>query len=481
MDFKKLNDQEIVRREKLNKLIELGKSPYKVEKVDVTFSLSDVISRGLEITQSFCCAGRVLLIRRTFFVLSENGKRLQAYINIKEDQGKELFKYFDEFVDIGDYLSISGNLFTTKTGELTVNVSSLQIISKSLKPLPEKRVGITNPELMMRNRVGALLVNNDLLEDLGWRSKIIFELRNYLNSLGYLEFETPILHKIAGGAVAKPFKTFHNSLKEELFLRIATELHLKRLIVSGFTKVFEIGKSFRNEGIDSTHNPEFTSIEIYTTYLDMELTMDLTENIILHLNKLISERTAGEERQRGISSLTFERKAIWELLQEKLNVDFLNNPPSLEEMLKLASKWNIHLEEHEKNWSSIYEKLFEDLISPELKNPTFVYGFSSELSPLAKKDFSNERFARRFELYMDGVELANGFSEQNDPEEQLNQFKLQASRETSQGGVDYDYISCLEYGLPPTGGVGIGLDRLIMFLLNRQSIKEIIAFPHLKG
>ncbi|WP_236608063.1 lysine--tRNA ligase [Mycoplasma parvum] len=469
---KKLNDQELVRRKKLNELIKKGNSPYQIEKVDINFSIAEIISKGLELTNPFCCAGRILAIRQTFFVLSENGEKLQAYINIKEDKGKELFEHFNKYIDIGDYLSVFGSLFTTKTGMLTLKVEAFQLISKALKPLPEKRVGITDPELLIRNRVGALITNEELFNSLSWRSKLIFELRNYLNNLGYLEFETPILHKIAGGAIAKPFKTYHNSLKEDLFLRIAPELYLKKLIISGFTKVYEIGKSFRNEGIDSMHNPEFTSIEIYTSYLDMEATIELTANIIQYLNKLISKESP---------TLNFEKKAIWELLSSKLKIDFLNNPPSLKEMLELAFKWNIQLEEHEKNWACIYEKLFEELIIPELKNPTFVYGFSSELSPLAKKDFKNEKFSRRFELYINGNELANGFSEQNDPSVQLEQFKIQASRESSQGEIDYDYISTLEYGLPPTGGVGIGLDRLITFLLQKKSIKEIIAFPHLKG
>ncbi|AFN64944.1 Lysyl-tRNA synthetase [Mycoplasma wenyonii str. Massachusetts] len=476
MQERKLNDQEEVRRKKLLELKTLGEDGYSSGGLTPNYSIEEVTScPDNYLNKSLILGGRVLTVRGPFFVFKENNSKLQAYIDLKEESIKEIHQYFEKYVDIGDYVLVSGPLFTTHKGTLSIRVQQLKIISKALKPLPEKWAGIQSPELAVRNRVGNLILNEELFNKLTLRAQIISELRKYLSELGYLEFETPILHKIPGGASARPFKTHHNTLKEDLYLRIAPELYLKRLIVSGWTKVYEIGKSFRNEGVDNFHNPEFSSIEIYSTYLGLEKTMELTEKLIQHLlNKfLVGER----EIKR------FERKAMWELVKEKTELDFYSNPPTLSEAIQKANELGIELtEEEKKSLSRIYEKFFEELISEKLDYPTFVYGFSSECSPLAKEDKSNNFFSKRFELYIGGKEIANGFAEQNDPFVQEEQFKKQIASESEfELKLDYDYLSALEYGLPPTGGVGIGLDRLIMFLLDSKSIKEVISFPYLKG
>ncbi|AFO51719.1 lysyl-tRNA ligase [Candidatus Mycoplasma haematolamae str. Purdue] len=477
MRDRKLNDQEEVRRRKLERLKESNCSPYIVERVLVTHSLEEILSLDESYQEEIGCAGRILFIRQTFLVISESASRLQLYIDLKDSNKEAVHTYFKEFIDIGDYIFCKGHLFKTKTGALTLSLNHIEIISKCLKPLPEKHTGITDPELLVRNRTGSLIVNSELFNDLRERSLILFELRSYLNKLGYMEVETPILHKIAGGATARPFKTYHNTLKEDLYLRVAPELYLKRLIVSGFTKVFEIGRSFRNEGIDSTHNPEFSSIEIYTAYQDMDDTISLTERLISNLlTKFLKE-----DESNAYLKKPFRRAPIWELLRKKTGLDFWANPPTLEEAIVMAEAKGIELEQGDTNLSRIYEKFFEELIEPELIEPTFVYGFSSLLSPLAKKDLKNDFFSRRFELYIGGKEIANGFSEQNDPLEQERQFEAQLQEDPDSKEVDYDYLSSLEYGLPPTGGVGIGLDRLVMLLLNRKSIKDVLAFPYLKG
>ncbi|CCE66676.1 lysine--tRNA ligase [Candidatus Mycoplasma haematominutum] len=472
--IRKLNDQEIVRRKKLEDLRQSSNCPFLVESILTNYSLEKILSLDESYSSEISCGGRILFIRQTFFVLSENNFRLQLYIDIKEERGKILYNYFKRYLDIGDYLWVKGTIFKTKTGMLTLRLSDLKLVSKALKPLPEKRLGITNDELMVRNRVGALITNPTLFSTLQKRAEIIFALRTHLNNLGYTEFETPILHKIAGGALAKPFKTYHNSLKEDLFLRVAPELYLKRLITAGFTKVYEIGRSFRNEGVDNFHNPEFSSIEIYTAYFGLQETMNLTEELICHLYEKFHADSAPK-------TLSFRRVAIWELLEQKIGVNFYSKQVLLEEALSIAEKYGIQLREDEKIVAEIYEKLFEELISPNLQEPTFVFGFSSELSPLAKKDPKNNFFALRFELYINGREIANGFAEQNDSEVQEAQFKKQLMHDVGEKTIDYDYLSCLEYGLPPTGGVGIGIDRLVMFLLQQNSIKDVIPFPFLKG
>ncbi|KMZ96339.1 lysyl-tRNA synthetase [Plasmodium vivax North Korean] len=475
---RKFNDQETVRREKLSKLCREMGSPYHITRLDELLSINEILNLPEGYNLPLRCAGRILVVRHTFFVLSEHNTRIQAYIDLKgnisetnKEEKEKLYSYFKEYIDIGDYVYILGTLFRTKTGELTVNVSDLKIVSKALKPLPNKRDGIVDPELTVRNRVAHIITSPECFNVLEARSKIIQSLREFLYSKDYLEVETPILHKIAGGAAAKPFITRHNVLKEDLFLRVAPELYLKRLIVGGFTKVFEIGKSFRNEGVDSTHNPEFTSVEIYTAYEDMFSTMQLCENLLTSLFK----------KFMSSPPIAFKRFHIADLIREKYSVNFREKVPSKEETFELAKKFSLQIEEEEISVGLVYEKIFEDLISPELVEPTFVFGFSSEQSPLAKKDRENPFFSERFELYVDGQELANGFSEQNDPSEQERQFREQLGQKNSTGSIDYDYISSLEYGLPPTGGVGIGIDRLVMYILGRKNIKEVITFPFLKG
>ncbi|AHC39880.1 lysyl-tRNA synthetase [Mycoplasma ovis str. Michigan] len=475
---RKINDQEEVRRKKLEELKAIGEDAYSSENLVPSHSIKEVTDLSDKyLDQQLSLCGRVIAIRGPFFVIKENNRKIQIYINLKEENSQNIHSYFEKYIDIGDYVYAFGTLFVTHKGTLSLKAQQLKIISKSLKPLPEKWSGIQNPELAIRNRVGNLILNEELFNKLSLRAQIISELRRYLDHLGYLEFETPTLHKIPGGASARPFKTHHNTLKEDLYLRIAPELYLKKLIISGWTHIYEIGKSFRNEGIDNFHNPEFSSIEIYSTYLGLDETMDLTEKIIINL----FDKFLTPERKHLFKK--FDRKPMWELVKEKTGFDFYNNPPTLLQAIQKSNELGIELNEKDKqSLSRIYEKFFEELASEELKNPTLVYGFSSECSPLAKKDNSNNFFSRRFELYIEGKEIANGFEEQNDPAIQEEQFKKQINSESEfELKLDYDYLSALEYGLPPTGGVGIGLDRLMMLILDSKSIKEVISFPYLKG
>lgn len=490
--FFKLTDQEIIRRKKLQELSEQNKSPFLINKVKNNTLISKIVQdyssftrEELEkINQEFSCAGRVLLIRQTFFVLSEEHNYLQAYINIKTS-GEEIFNYFKKYLDIGDLVFVTGNLFFTQKNELTINVKKIEIISKCLRPLPEKHTGIKDPELLIRERVATLITNKNSFSNFIIRSQIISEIRRFLHNLEYLEFETPMLQKIAGGAAAKPFCTHYNALKENVYLRIAPELALKKLITAGYLKVFEIGKSFRNEGIDSTHNPEFTSLEIYTAYFGAEESMELTESIFKNVAKALKKDIFLWQDNEIDLSKPFAKKTISELVKEKTGFDFYSENITLDEAIKITEKHSIFLQEHEKTIGHILHKLFEELVEKTLIQPTFVYGYHKDVSPLAKTDEKNSEFTQRFELFIGGKEFANGFAELNDPIDQLERFKKQAEEKNIGNeevpDVDYEYVRNIEYGFPPTGGIGIGIDRLIMLFTCQPSIKEVILFPHVKN
>ncbi len=432
-------------------------------------------------------AGRLITLRSMgkaiFGHLQDATGRIQIYLK-KDIVGEESFKEFEELVDTGDILGVRGKLFRTNTGELTVEVESFQILSKSLHPMPEKWHGIKDVEVRYRQRYLDLIANEEARRIFLLRSKVIKELRNFLDKEGFLEVETPILQHIASGANAKPFITYHNYLEQNLYLRIAPELYLKRLIVGGFNKVYELGKNFRNEGVDTTHNPEFTMVEFYTAYWDYKDLMDFTERLLSHvlLSTVGSLKLTYGGRELDFTS-PYKRYRYFELLEEKTGKDkdfFLRD---LEGLRKLAKEIGVPKAETLTH-AKLIDKVFDLLVEDELWGPCFVLDFPKMLSPLAKSHREDPDLVERFELFVAGKELANAYTELNDPFEQRERF-LQQLREKEMGDeeamqMDEDFITALEYGMPPTAGEGIGIDRLVMILANVDSIREVILFPALR-
>ncbi len=432
-------------------------------------------------------AGRLITLRSMgkaiFGHLQDATGKIQIYLK-KDIVGEESFKGFEELVDTGDILGVRGKLFRTNTGELTVEVESFQILSKSLHPMPEKWHGIKDVEVRYRQRYLDLIANEEARRIFLLRSKVIKELRNFLDKEGFLEVETPILQHIASGANAKPFITYHNYLEQNLYLRIAPELYLKRLIVGGFNRVYELGKNFRNEGVDTTHNPEFTMVEFYTAYWDYKDLMDFTERLLSHvlLSTVGSLKLTYGGRELDFTP-PYKRYRYFELLEEKTGKDkdfFLRD---LEGLRKLAKEIGVPKAETLTH-AKLIDKVFDLLVEDELWGPCFVLDFPKILSPLAKSHREDPDLVERFELFVAGKELANAYTELNDPFEQRERF-LQQLREKEMGDeeamqMDEDFITALEYGMPPTAGEGIGIDRLVMVLADVDSIREVILFPALR-
>jgi lysyl-tRNA synthetase class 2 len=372
----------------------------------------------------------------------------------------------------------------TNVGELTIHARKLTHLSKALRPLPEKFHGLTDVETRYRKRYLDLITNRESFERFVTRSKIISEIRRYLDGLGFLEVETPVLHNEAGGAAARPFITHHNAQNIDMVLRIATELHLKRLIVGGMERVYEIGRIFRNEGMDATHNPEFTSIEVYQAYADYQDIMDLTEGIIQHTAKaVVGDGPVTYQGTEIAIHEPFKRIHIVDAIKEQTGVDFWQEM-SLEEAIALANEHNVTVEKHHTEVGQIINSFFEEFVEETLIQPTFVYGHPVAVSPLAKKNDEDPRFTDRFELFIMTKEYGNAFTELNDPIDQLERFETQAKAkelgDDEATGVDYDYIEALEYGMPPTGGLGIGIDRLCMLLTDTTTIRDVLLFPTMK-
>ncbi|MDR1928554.1 MAG: lysine--tRNA ligase [Endomicrobium sp.] len=424
-------------------------------------------------------AGRVITYRNmgksAFLDINDGYEKIQIYVRL-DKIGKEQYIFFKNMVDLSDIISVYGIPFRTKTGELTIMVEKWYMLTKSLRPLPEKWHGIKNIEIRYRQRYLDLLTNKYVKNVFIKRGLIISSIRRKLEELGFVEVETPVLQSIAGGANAKPFITHHDNLGIDLYLRIAPELFLKRLIVGGMNKIFEIGKNFRNEGIDKNHNPEFTMLELYQTYADYHDMMDITEILI---------KTAAEKVGCTIN-LNFKREKMFDLLKKYTGIDLL---PYIEsnDMLKYV-KQNLKGVNFPEDITAkkVLDKLFDEMVLPNLKNPTFVIDYPSIYSPLSKVKFDQPEIAERFELYMNGMEIGNAYSELNDPELQKEKFvqqsKLKMKKEQSDHEISYDedFIFALEQGLPPTGGLGIGIDRLVMVLLGINSIREVITFPSMK-
>ncbi|MDZ7834117.1 MAG: lysine--tRNA ligase [Alkalibacterium sp.] len=488
-----LTDQLVVRREKMNELKERGIDPFgsRYERTHYSSELHETFDEkskdelhdaGITVK----VAGRLMTKRGKgkagFAHLKDKNGLIQLYVR-KDAVGDEQYESFKQ-ADLGDFFGIEGTVMKTNTGEVTVRAQELTYLSKALRPLPDKYHGLTNVEQKYRQRYLDLIANEESFERFTKRSQIIQEIRNHLNNLDYLEVETPLLHNIAGGAAARPFDTHHNALDMELYMRIAIELHLKRLIVGGLEKVYEIGRVFRNEGIDTTHNPEFTMLELYTAFHDMEDVMDLTENLIQSVAQKVlgtMEISYGEETiQLGGK---WARRHMVELIKEETGIDFFK-PYTDEQARQLAEEHNVEIDDYA-TFGHVVNEFFETFVEDKLVQPTFVYGHPLEISPLAKKNPEDGRFTDRFELFIAKHEYANAFSELNDPIDQRERFEAQM-KEKAQGNeeaqeIDEDFIEALEYGMPPTGGLGIGIDRLVMLLTDAHTIRDVLLFPTMKN
>ena len=479
------------RKEKLNKLKELGINPYPHK-----FSPSH---KSIEILDGFnnldnkivCIAGRIMALRKmgkaSFIHVMDDKGRIQVFIK-KDNVGEKIYDAF-KLMDIGDFIGISGVVFKTKVGEISISAEKFDVLSKSIRPLPivkekegEVYDAFTDKELRYRNRHLDLIVNAETRSTFIKRTQIINEIRTTLNAKQFLEVETPVLQSIYGGANARPFTTHHNALDQKLFLRIADELYLKRLIIGGFEKVYEMSKDFRNEGMDKNHNPEFTMLEFYWAYADYEDCMELVEEIIRNAAKCIGDLKINWGKLKIDLSKKFEKKSFYALLEEATGVDIEKMDKS--EMLTVCKDNNIDIEDN-CNVGQMLDGLMSTLVEPNLIAPTFVIDYPKSISPLAKlKRDGSDNIVERFELFIGGAEFANSFSELNDPIDQRSrleeQSKLRDQGDEEAQPIDEEFIRAMEVGMPPTGGVGIGIDRLIMLLTNNHWIRDVILFPTMR-
>ncbi|WP_375792828.1 lysine--tRNA ligase [Pediococcus ethanolidurans] len=487
-----MNDQLRVRRQKMQDLRDQGIDPFghAFKRTHLTnqlheqfgeLSKEELEEKAVKAT----IAGRMMSKRGKgkvgFADLKDRKGTMQIYVR-KDTVGEDEYALFKQ-ADLGDFIGITGEVMKTDMGELTVKATDLTFLTKALRPLPDKYHGLQNVEQIYRQRYLDLISNDDSFERFMKRTKIISAVRKYLDGLDYTEVETPVLHSQAGGANARPFITHHNALDIDLYLRIALELHLKRLIVGGMERVYEIGRVFRNEGMDTRHNPEFTMLETYTAYFDFHDVMDETEGIFKAAVKAVAPD--GKITFQGTDldlSQDFARMHMVDAIKKYTGVDFWPKM-SLEEARKLADDHKIHYEDW---WQvgHIINEFFEQLVQDKLTQPVFIYGHPVEISPLAKKNPEDARFTDRFELYIKGNEFANAFTELNDPIDQRQRFEAQV-KEREQGndeaeGIDEDFIEALEYGMPPTGGLGIGIDRLVMLLTDAPSIRDVLLFPTMR-
>lgn len=481
-----LNEMLQIRRDKLKQLKEEGRNPYLVEKFERTNFTKEIVENFEDFEdKSVTIAGRVMARRGhgkvTFLDIQDSTGRIQAFLKI-DNLGDE---YNDvKLLDIGDIVGITGEVFKTKMGEVSVRAENFKILTKSLQILPEKWHGLQDQDLKYRQRYVDLIMNPSIKETFLKRNRIIKEIRNYLDDRGFLEVETPTLNTIAGGANARPFITHHNTLDIDMYLRIANELYLKRLVVGGFDKVYEMGKMFRNEGMDTTHNPEYTAMEVYAAYQDYNDMMELTENLVATVAEKVLGKTVIE--YDGVElDLTppWRRISMVEAVKEYAGVDF-ENIETDEEAIKVAEEKGLTLEPSKKTRGNIINEFFEEFCEEHMIQPTFVTGHPVDISPLAKRNPEDPRYTNRFEAFINTKEIANAFSELNDPIDQRERFtaQIEAKRlgDDEAHPMDEDFLNAIEVGLPPTGGLGIGIDRLIMFLTGETSIRDVILFPTMK-
>lgn len=481
-----LSEQEGFRRDKLAALQAEGKDPFEIVKYDVTHHSSDIVNNfdeleGKEVTVAGRLMNKRVMGKASFINVQDRDGRLQGYIS-KNDVGEESYLAFKKF-DIGDIVGVKGVVFRTQKGEISVRASEITLLSKSLKVLPEKFHGLNDQELRYRQRYLDLIMNPEVKDTFIKRSAVLREIRNYLDAKGFLEVETPVLQTIPGGAAARPFITHHNALDIDMYCRIALELPLKRLIVGGLERVYEIGRVFRNEGIDIRHNPEFTLIEIYQAYTDYHGMMDLAEGLFRTIAQNVVGSTVlnygGYELDLG---KPFERLTMVDAVKKYAGVDF-NEIPDTAAAKALAKEKGIEFEErHAKG--DILNLFFEEYVEKNLIQPTFIMDYPVEISPLTKRKPSNPEYTERFELFIVGRGYGNAYSELNDPIDQRKRFEhqeaMRAAGDDEANMIDEDFLTALEYGMPPTGGIGIGIDRLVMLMTESVSIRDVILFPTMK-
>lgn len=490
---RKLTDQELARREKMNRIKDMNLDPFG-HRFDRTNNSAEIKEKYGSIEHDklenmdihVSVAGRIMFMRKmgkaSFFTIKDRFGQIQVYISIN-DVGEEAYTLF-KAADIGDIVGIKGKVMKTQTGEMTIKCLEYTHLTKALRPLPEKMHGLTDVEERYRRRYVDLMMNDETMRVALMRPKIIRCIQNFLDNRGFVEVETPILTTLLTGASARPFITHHNSQDLDMYLRIALELNLKRLLVGGMESVYEIGRVFRNEGMDPQHNPEFTMMEVYQAYSDLEGMMDLTENMYQTIarevcGKMTFNYLGNEINLEG----PWKKISMVDAIKEKVGIDF-KKEMTVEEALKLAEEHHIEVADHEHTVGHIINLFFEKYVEETLIQPTFLYGHPIEISPLTKKNPEDPRFVDRFELFISGKEAANAYTELNDPIDQLERFKEQLKEKElgneEANDIDYDFIEALEYGMPPAGGIGYGIDRLVMFFTESASIRDVLLFPTMK-
>ncbi len=480
-----LSEQEIIRRQKLQKLLDEGQNPYEITSWGITHRSAQILNgfdglEGKEVTIAGRMTSRRIMGKASFAHLLDGEGDIQIYVR-RDDVGEGPYMAFKQD-DIGDILGVKGTVFRTQTGEISVHATEVKLLCKSLKVLPEKFHGLVDTDLRYRQRYVDMIVNPEVRDTFRKRSRIIAAVREFLDSRGFIEVDTPVLHTLEIGASARPFRTHHNALDLDMFLRIETELYLKRLIVGGFEKVYEVGRIFRNEGMDATHNPEFTSVETYQAYVDYKEVMEMVEQ----LYEFVAMKAL------GTTDVTYQGevihlKAPWkritmaDAVKEACGEDY-NTWQSDEEARAICDRRNVHVEKDAKKGACL-AALFDEYVEASLVQPTFIIDYPVEISPLAKRKPENPALTERFEFFITGHEMGNAFSELNDPIDQRRRFEEQVAVRAAQGihaEVDEDFVNALEYGMPPTGGLGFGLDRLIMLLTDSSTIRDVLLFPTMK-
>lgn len=486
--FDRLEKEPLIaeRWKKIEELESYGIKPFG-KKYDKQIMIGDILKHKPEENLKFKTAGRIMSLRgkgKVYFAhIEDQSGKIQIYIK-KDELGEEQFDHIVKMLNVGDIIGLEGELFITHTEELTLRVKSIALLTKNVRSLPEKYHGLTDVEIRYRKRYVDLIMNPEVRETFIKRTKIIKAIRKYLDDRGFLEVETPIMHPILGGAAAKPFITHHNTLNIDLFLRIAPELYLKKLIVGGFERVYDLNRNFRNEGISTRHNPEFTMVELYQAHADFNDMMDLCEGIISSVCQEVNGTTDIEYDGVQLSLKNFARVHMVDMIKEVTGVDFWKEM-TFEEAKQIAKEHHVEVADHMNSVGHIINEFFEQKCEEKVIQPTFVYGHPVEISPLAKRNEANPNFTDRFELFINKREYANAFTELNDPADQRGRFEAQVEEamrgnEEATPEIDESFVEALEYGLPPTGGMGIGIDRLVMLLTGAPSIRDVILFPQMK-
>ena len=481
-----MNELLRIRREKLKELQDAGADPFQQVRFERTNYTTDIRDKFDEMEgKTVRLAGRMMSKRimgkASFADLSDRYGRLQLYIK-RDALGDEAYKGFKK-LDIGDLIGIQGEVFRTQKGEISVAVNELTLLSKNLIPLPEKWHGLKDTDMRYRQRYVDLIINPEVRDVFEKRSAIVREIRRFMDGRGFMEVETPCLNTIPGGAAARPFITHHNALDIDMYMRIATELHLKRLIVGGFEQVYEIGRIFRNEGMDTKHNPEFTTIELYQAYTDYQGMMDITEDMVVHVCQTVLGTTHVTYQGTELDfSKGWKRMTMADAVKEYSGLDFM--AMNQEEALAAVKAKGLEVEKNKESWGDLLEQCYDEYVEANLIQPTFITDYPVEVSPLAKRKPSDPRLTERFECFVYGRELCNAFSELNDPIDQRQRFERQVelrnAGDDEASMMDDDFVTALEYGMPPTGGMGMGIDRLVMLLTDSASIRDVLLFPTMK-